>query len=130
MRIRSILAALPLAAAGAGAAFAGVYTPIGATGGSYRFEECASPAEPDLGVDPALRGRDLVKARNAAVARYNAYASQIDAYLACVTGEAARDLLAHYTAVSAALDAEQTRVIGRAEALRAALAAPGRKDGS
>jgi len=130
MRIRSILAALSLAAACAGAALAGVYTPIGATGGSYRFEACASPAEPDLGVDPALKGRDFVKARNAAVARYNAYVGQIDAYLACITGEAERDLLAHYAAVSAALEAEQASVIGRADALRAALAAPGRTGGT
>jgi hypothetical protein len=77
---------------------------------TYSFNRCTRPPEPDLSVDPALKGRDAVKARNEKVKLYNFHVGEMNAYMLCLSNEAERDLQDYYAAVSASLEAEQKSV--------------------
>lgn len=94
-----------------GAASAGTFTPIGDGAGSYSFERCTRPPEPDLAIDAALKGRERVKAHNDKVKAYNAHVAEMNAYMVCLSGEAERDMQLYYQAVSSSLDAEQNSVL-------------------
>lgn len=99
------------AAALLGAANAGTFTPAGDGAGSYSFDRCTRPPEPDLALDQTLKGREAVKAKNDKVKLYNAHVAEMNAYMVCLSGEAERDLQLYYQAVSSSLDAEQTSVL-------------------
>lgn len=94
-----------------GAASAGTFTPVADGAGSYSFDRCTRPPAPDLAVDPALKGREAVRARNDNVKLYNAHVAEMNAYMICLSGEAQRDLQVYYQAVSSSLEAEQTSVL-------------------
>lgn len=131
MRTRMIVWHMLAATLGmCGAALAGVFTAIGETGGSYSLNECEKPAKPDLSFDDKLTGRARSEAYNAAVARYNLWTEASNAYVACITAEAERDLQTYYKAVTASLEAEQDSVIGEIDAEADALQARRRKGGA
>jgi hypothetical protein len=92
-------------------ASAGTFTPIGEGAGTYSLTSCTRPAAPDLAIDPALKGREAVKAHNDKVKLYNAHVADVNAYLACISDEANRDLQLYYGAVQGTLETEQNAVL-------------------
>ena len=101
---------------------AGEFTPIGESGGFYSFTECVAPVEPDVAIDPSLKGRRQTRAFNRKLKAYNAYVGEANAYLQCLSDEAGRDLQTYYNAVTATFETRQSKTIAGIEAMRRALA--------
>lgn len=112
------------ALAASGPAWAGELTAPPGAAAQYVFVACARPAEPDMKLDPALKGRARQGAHNEKVRAYNVYIDGVNEYVECLGGEARRDLEAYYAAVTSRLDAEQAAIFERSDALRPGRIAP------
>ncbi len=103
------------------AASAGSLTLAGETGGVYAFTACERPAPFEVVSLEGKKGRARIEARNGETRRYNARVDVINAYLVCIADEAGRDLQNYYNAVSATLNAEQSRLLDELDVQRKAL---------
>jgi len=85
---------------------------------NHQFNDCQRPPRPGFEVNPSKRLRVVRLRHNKAVAQYNDYVNEANAYMRCLAEEAQRDLDGYYKAVSNALDAEQASMMGELETVR------------
>ncbi len=125
MRTRMIMLVAAAAFAGAAAAAPAIPAPPASRPGLAAVL-CVKPVEPDLRIDPALKGLPAMRAHNARVRAYNDHVAATNIFLKCIADEATRELDSYYLMVTVAHEAEQNATLDRLEALRSELKLPPR----